>query len=77
VSGFIFTPKDDAGHTGTPLGGSYVRVEDGEPANLLEESEYPVAARCKICREPIRLDRLRQMEWRHAPAEQVLAADTP
>lgn len=77
MSGFTYTPKDDAGHTAVPLGGSYVRVKDGQPANLLEESDYPVAARCKICDGRITLDQLRQMEWRHAPAEQVLTADSP
>jgi hypothetical protein len=67
VSGFSYV-GGNTGHPTFPLKGSYVRESDSEPASLLEDSDYPVAAECKICRGRIRLDALMQWEWRHAPA---------
>jgi hypothetical protein len=69
VSGFYFTPKDDAGHIATPSHGTWTRERDGQPADSRVESDYPITAECRICQGRIRLNRLMQMEWRHVPAE--------
>ena len=56
-------------HRITPLAGSARRVRDGEPADLLRPSDYPVTAVCKPCGQPIRTERWLLSEWRHiAPA---------
>lgn len=68
MNGFSYV-KGNTDHTAVPLGGSYVREKDGEPASLLCDADYPVAAECKICHGRIRLGRVMQMDWRHAPVE--------
>ncbi len=55
-------------HRAFPAGGSYRSERTGQPAVLTDEGCYPVTAECKVCHGPIRLDRLLQMEWAHAPA---------
>jgi len=72
VSGFSFM-HGDTGHAPVPLKGSYVRESDGEPANLLNGADYPVAAECKFCGGRITLGALMQWEWRHAPAVTAVA----
>jgi hypothetical protein len=67
VSGFTFV-ADDSGHVASPKPGSYFREIDGEPADLLAEVDYPVAAVCARCDRPIRLAYRLQWDWRHAPA---------
>jgi len=56
-------------HTATPSDGTYVREADGQPADVLNEADYPVSATCKICRGRIRLRMQQQWEWEHAPAK--------
>jgi protein tyrosine phosphatase (PTP) superfamily phosphohydrolase (DUF442 family) len=69
VSGFSScATAGTAGHAPFPLKGSYVRENDRELASLLDESDYPVLAECKICGGRTRLDALMQWEWRHLPA---------
>lgn len=69
MSGFSsYGTADTAGHAPFPLKGSYVRESDGEPANLLDEADYPVLAGCKLCGGRIKLGHLMQWEWRHVPA---------
>jgi hypothetical protein len=66
VNGFSYL-KGNTEHTAIPLG-PFTREQDGEPASLLCDADYPVAGECKICHGPIRLARVMQMDWRHAPA---------
>ena len=56
-------------HWPVPEGGTYVRESDGQTARLANESDYPVAATCKICRGRIRLAHFMQWDWKHAPLE--------
>jgi hypothetical protein len=67
VNGIRYTPADTTGHLATPVPGSYTVEEDGGPANLLADADYPVIAICNVCRGRIKLDHKLQMEWRHAP----------
>lgn len=67
MNSFISYDKGNTGHTPIPLGGSFTREQDGEPASLLCDADYPVAGECKICHGKIRLARVMQMDWRHAP----------
>jgi hypothetical protein len=60
-------PPDDTGHLAVPEGGTYVRQRDGGVADLLSESDYPVYARCKICRGWCALLDYGQSEYRHVP----------
>jgi hypothetical protein len=61
-------------HQAIPAKDTYVSERTGEQATLTDESCYPVTARCKICEGPIRLARLTQMEWAHAPAVTAAAS---
>ena len=68
TSGITFIRHDPAGHTATPAAGSW-KAKDGTAINGQPGTgDYPVSASCKICRLPIRLDSMLQMEWEHAPA---------
>lgn len=66
--------SDSADHIATPLADSYVKVNGGDPASLLHEGDYPVAAECQVCHERIMLQTTTQMEWRHDPARQAVPA---
>lgn len=56
-------------HPPTPVGGTYKREADGQPARLTNADDYPVTARCRFCEVPLRLGSYMQWDWRHAPAE--------
>jgi hypothetical protein len=73
MSGFGLVP-DGTSHIATPLQGSWAREAGGGPVDMRNESHYPLTATCKVCRRPIRLARLMQMEWTHAPAGTAAAA---
>ena len=62
------SPVPDS-HRITPLAGSARRVRDGELADLLRPSDYPVTAICKACGQPIRTERWLLSEWRHIAPE--------
>jgi hypothetical protein len=57
------------GHEITPKPGTARRVRDGEAANLLRPSDYPVTAICKTCGRPIRTERWLLAEWGHIAPE--------
>lgn len=54
-------------HSPTPVGGTYKREADGQPARLTNPSDYPVVATCKFCEVPARLGNYMQWDWHHAP----------
>ncbi len=67
-SGFAFMRYDSGGHPATPAAGSW-KAKDGTVLNGQPgAADYPVTAACKICRLPIRLGSMLQMEWDHDPA---------
>lgn len=52
-------------HPPTPVGGTYKREADGQPARLTNADDYPVTARCRFCEVPVRLGSYMQWDWRH------------
>ena len=56
-------------HEIIPDPGTARRVRDGELADLLRPSDYPVTAICKPCGQPIRNERWLLSEWRHIAPE--------
>ena len=73
-AGFTMSSADDAGHIGWPKPGTYVREKDGEHVNLLNATDYPIVAVCKMCGGKIRLAHLMQMDWRHVPVAPATSA---
>ena len=67
MSGFGLVPSG-AGHIATPLQGTWAREDGGGPADMRNAVHYPLRATCKLCRQPIRLAQLVQMEWSHVLA---------
>ena len=70
MSGFYFE-KSDGIHQALPVRGSYRSEKTGQPANLMNASDYPVAGERHWCHGQIRLATRNQMEWVHdatAPA---------
>lgn len=61
-------------HEATPVGGTYKREADGQPAHLTNAGDYPVTARCRFCEVPVRLSNYLQWSWLHAPAETARSA---
>lgn len=68
MSSFTFLLPDSTGHAASPRTGTCVRADGSGPADPLNAADYPVVAACKVCGGTVRLEDLRQMEWRHAPA---------
>lgn len=68
MTAMSYIPADAAGHVAWPKPRTYVREKDGQHVSLLNATDYPIVAECKICDGKIGLDHLMQMEWRHAPA---------
>jgi hypothetical protein len=71
-SGFSYV-EGNTGHTAIPLAGSYVTEKGGVPASRPRDSDYPVAAECKICHIRLRLGHAMQMSWRHTPLQTTAA----
>jgi hypothetical protein len=61
---------ESAGHIATPgeSASSWVR-KDGSPADMRRADHYPIFTTCKGCTRRITLERMLQMEWRHAAAK--------
>lgn len=67
--GGISLSKVTGTHEALPIKDSWYEERTLHPANLKNAFCYPVIAVCQRCHVRIRLARLTQMEWTHAPAE--------
>jgi hypothetical protein len=52
-------------HDPLPEPGTFRRVCDGEPASLLSPYDYPVEGVCKVCGQPVRVERIYLADWHH------------
>ena len=52
-------------HEIIPEPGTARRVRDGEPASLLSPYDYPVEGVCKVCGQPVRVERIYLADWHH------------